>query len=73
MQYSSPSPQPAELQHVTLRFGIVGNSPALLSAVARSMRVAPFDLSVLITGESGTGKEFFPQIIHAYNARKHAK
>ena len=73
MQYSSPSQQPAELQQVKLRFGIVGNSPALLSAVARSMRVAPFDLSVLITGESGTGKEFFPQIIHAYNARKHAK
>ena len=73
MQYSSPSQQPAELQQVKQRFGIVGNSPALMSAVARSMRVAPFDLSVLITGESGTGKEFFPQIIHAYNARKHAK
>jgi transcriptional regulator with PAS, ATPase and Fis domain len=28
-------------------------------------------LSVLITGESGTGKEVFPQIIHAFSARKH--
>ena len=28
---------------------------------------------MLITGESGTGKEFFPQIIHANSARKHAK
>lgn len=64
---------PADVQQAKLRFGIVGNSPSLLSAVARSMRVAPFDLSVLITGESGTGKEFFPQIIHAYNSRKHAK
>ena len=37
------------------------------------MRVAPIDLSVLVTGESGSGKEFFPQIIHAYSPRKHAK
>lgn len=64
---------PADVQQAKMRFGIVGNSPSLQSAVARSMRVAPFDLSVLITGESGTGKEFFPQIIHAYNSRKHAK
>ncbi|MDE6857694.1 MAG: sigma-54 dependent transcriptional regulator, partial [Alistipes sp.] len=31
------------------------------------------DLSVLVTGESGVGKEFFPQVIHAYSARKHNK
>lgn len=37
------------------------------------MRVAPTDLSVLVTGESGVGKEFFPQVIHAYSARKHKK
>ena len=37
------------------------------------MRVAPIDLSVLVTGESGTGKEYFPQIIHAYSSRKHAR
>lgn len=55
------------------RFGIVGNSPALIAAVERAVRVAPIDLSVLVTGESGTGKEFFPQIIHAYSPRKHAK
>lgn len=55
------------------RFGIVGNAPALLAAVERAVRVAPIDLSVLVTGESGTGKEFFPQIIHAYSPRKHAK
>ena len=28
---------------------------------------------MLVTGESGVGKEFFPQIIHAYSARKHNK
>jgi len=41
--------------------------------VERAIRVAPIDLSVLITGESGAGKEFFPQIIHNFSARKHAK
>lgn len=55
------------------RMGIIGNSPDLLKAIGRAMRVAPIDLSVLVTGESGSGKEFFPQIIHAYSPRKHAK
>lgn len=55
------------------RFGIIGNSPALIEAVGRAIRVAPIDLSVLITGESGSGKEFFPKIIHALSARKHAR
>lgn len=44
-----------------LRFGIIGNAPALAEAVARAIRVAPIDLSVLVTGESGSGKEFFPK------------
>lgn len=62
-----------EVTRAKQRFGIVGNAPALTAAVSRAVRVAPIDLSVLITGESGTGKEFFPQIIHAYSSRKHAK
>ncbi|MDE7397436.1 MAG: sigma-54 dependent transcriptional regulator [Muribaculum sp.] len=64
---------PEMIQATKARFGIVGNSPALLEAVQRAMRVAPIDLSVLITGESGTGKEFFPKIIHAGGARKHSR
>ena len=63
----------AEVQAARMRFGIIGTAPALLAAVQRAVRVAPIDLSVLVTGESGTGKEFFPQIIHAYSSRKHAK
>ncbi len=61
------------VQQAKLRFGIVGNAPALTAAVERAIRVAPIDLSVLVTGESGSGKEFFPQIIHAYSPRKHAR
>lgn len=62
-----------EVQQAKMRFGIVGNAPALIAAVSRAIQVAPIDLSVLVTGESGTGKEFFPQIIHAYSPRKHAR
>lgn len=62
-----------ELHSVKQRFGIIGNSDALNNALEIALRVAPTDLSVLITGESGVGKEFFPQIIHAYSARKHNK
>lgn len=54
------------------RFSITGNAPALNQAVERALRVAPIDLSVLVTGESGTGKEFFPKIIHQNSPRKHA-
>ena len=62
-----------EIQQAKMRYGIVGNAPALIGAVSRAVRVAPIDLSVLVTGESGTGKEFFPKIIHAYSHRKHAR
>ena len=58
---------------VKQRFGIIGQSDAMNRALSVALRVAPTDLSVLVTGESGVGKEFFPQIIHAYSARKHSK
>ena len=62
-----------ELLTAKQRFGIIGNSEALNNALEVAMRVAPTDLSVLVTGESGVGKEFFPQVIHAYSSRKHKK
>ncbi len=64
---------PADVVQAKQRYGIIGNSPALIEAVARAVQVAPIDLSVLVTGESGTGKEFFPKIIHGFSSRKHAK
>ena len=64
---------PPEVHQAKMRFGIVGNAPALAAAVSRAIQVAPINLSVLITGESGSGKEFFPQIIHSYSPRKHNK
>ena len=62
-----------DITSVKQRFGIIGNSELLNRALSVALRVAPTDLSVLVVGESGVGKEFFPQIIHAYTARKHAK
>lgn len=61
----------SEIQTIKQRFGIIGNNPQLNRAIEVAVQVAITDLSVLITGESGVGKEFFPQIIHAYSARKH--
>ncbi|MFN8295001.1 MAG: sigma-54 dependent transcriptional regulator [Chitinophagales bacterium] len=60
-----------ELQSVKQRFGIIGNAPALNRALEVAVRVAPTNLSILITGESGVGKEVFSQIIHNLSTRKH--
>ncbi len=56
---------------IKARFGIIGNDPEFLRAIDMAVQVAPIQLSVLIIGESGAGKEAFPQIIHAFSARKH--
>lgn len=60
-----------ELQTLKQRFGIIGTSEAMNRALEIAVKVAPTDLSVLVTGESGVGKEFFPQVIHACSSRKH--
>ncbi len=62
-----------QVQQARRRFSIVGVSPALNLAIERAIKVAPIDLSVLVTGESGSGKEFFPKIIHNFGARKHGR
>ncbi|MBQ3082550.1 MAG: sigma-54-dependent Fis family transcriptional regulator [Alistipes sp.] len=62
-----------EITTIKQRFGIIGTSELLDRALEVALRVAPTDLTVLVTGESGVGKEYFPQVIHAYSARKHNK
>ena len=59
------------LQAIKQRFGVIGNSEAYNSALKTAVRVAPTNLTVLITGESGAGKEVFSQIIHSLSPRKH--
>jgi formate hydrogenlyase transcriptional activator len=48
---------------------IVGNSPALLSALHAVEQVAPTDATVLIYGETGTGKELVARAIHNRSTR----
>lgn len=62
-----------DITTIKQRFGIIGTSELLDRALEVALRVAPTDLTVLVTGESGVGKEYFPQVIHAYSARKHNK
>tara|TARA_R110001599_G_scaffold195088_1_gene391375 strand:- start:3666 stop:4898 length:1233 start_codon:yes stop_codon:yes gene_type:complete len=61
------------LQVIKQRFGIIGNDLHLNRALEKAIRVAPTDISVLVTGESGVGKESIPKIIHQLSHRKHAK
>ena len=62
-----------EIRRTKQRFGIIGDSSALIGAIERALRVAPIDLSVLIIGESGSGKEYFPKIIHENSTRRHKR
>jgi DNA-binding NtrC family response regulator len=49
--------------------GIVGESPALLSALARLPRLAHGEVPVMVLGESGTGKELVARQVHRLSAR----
>jgi transcriptional regulator with PAS, ATPase and Fis domain len=59
------------IQDIKQRFGIIGSTPELDRSISKAMRVAPTDISVMVSGESGTGKEVIPKIIHQLSARKH--
>ena len=63
----------SNIQNIKQRFGIIGNDSQLNFALEKAIRVAPTEISVLVTGESGVGKEVFPRIIHQLSTRKHGK
>lgn len=48
---------------------IVGRSGAIRNLLSRVVRIAPTDVTVLITGESGTGKELIARAVHANSRR----
>jgi len=60
-----------DIQQIKQRFGIIGNAPGLNRALEVALKVAPTDISVMVTGESGVGKETIPQVIHHNSTRKH--
>ncbi|OSY89244.1 ATPase AAA [Tenacibaculum holothuriorum] len=49
---------------------IIGNSPAMKSAIKLMQKVAPTDANILILGENGTGKYVFAKEIHLLSDRK---
>jgi two-component system, NtrC family, response regulator AtoC len=52
------------------RFGIIGESDAILGIYAILERVANTPTTVLLTGESGTGKELVARALHENSSRK---
>lgn len=48
---------------------LIGNSPSMQEVYKAIGRVAPRDVTVLITGESGTGKEMVARALYHYSRR----
>ncbi len=58
-------------EEIRAEFGeIVGDSPALKTALDLVSVVAPTDSSVLVMGETGTGKELIARAIHNLSSRR---
>ena len=62
-----------ELQSLKNKYDIIGNDPALNTALEIAVAVAPTDITVLVTGESGVGKENIPKIIHQLSPRRRGR
>lgn len=50
---------------------ILGESPAICTAIRQAQRFARVDSNILLYGETGTGKELFAQSIHNESERAH--
>ncbi|GIX32778.1 MAG: nitrogen regulation protein NR(I) [Lysobacterales bacterium] len=61
----SAAPQPVG----ELREGLIGESAAMREVFRIIGRVAPTDLTVLLTGETGTGKELAARALHRHSRR----
>jgi Nif-specific regulatory protein len=57
------------LDSASARYGLIGQSPALLQALGELERVSQSQATVLLLGESGTGKELFARAVHLASGR----
>lgn len=59
--------------HVAMSFGfdnIIGESKVMRTTKETAARIAPTDISILITGPSGSGKELLARTIHQHSERR---
>jgi Nif-specific regulatory protein len=69
--YSKLNEENIELKKViNLENSIIGQSKAIRGVIQLAEKIAPFEVTVLLTGESGTGKELVAQLIHERSLRK---
>ncbi len=58
------------LDHIAESIGLIGKSTSIRSVVRDICKIAPSDVSVLISGESGTGKDVAAKAIHQLSRRR---
>jgi two-component system nitrogen regulation response regulator GlnG len=69
LQPVNPETAPAAPVQDDPRYGLLGQSPAILQVLRTIGRLSATQINVLLTGETGTGKELVARAIHATSNR----